>query len=99
VHRIMGDAVMAYFGGKDTNDYDDIINALNCSAVIRYFIEKVVAPQLEIEGFEDPFGIRIGLDYGEESDVIWSVYGFPGIDEVTATSFYVDVASKLQHSA
>ncbi|NGP89698.1 adenylate/guanylate cyclase domain-containing protein [Fodinibius halophilus] len=99
VHRIMGDAVMAYFGGKNTSDYNDIINALNCSAVIRYFVEKVVAPNLETKGFEDSFGIRIGLDYGKESDVIWSAYGFPGIDEVTATSFYVDVASKLQHSA
>jgi len=99
VHRIMGDAVMAYFGGKSSNDFNDIINALNCAAVIRYFVEKVVIPRLEIDGFDDTFGIRIGLDYGEESEVIWSSYGFPGIDEVTATSFYVDVASKLQHSA
>lgn len=26
-------------------------------------------------------------------------YGIPGINEVTATSFFVDIASKLQHKA
>jgi hypothetical protein len=100
VHRIMGDAVMAYFGGKETTAEDDVINSLNCASLLMYFADNVVRKQLkEIYGYEDPFGIRIGIDYGPKDKVMWASYGFPGSSEVTATSFYVDVASKLQHSA
>jgi hypothetical protein len=59
----------------------------------------VVAPKLAALGFDHEFGVRIGLDYGAESDVLWSSYGYPSSDEVTATSFFVDVAAKLQHAA
>jgi adenylate cyclase len=97
VHRIMGDAVMAYFGGLNTNEYNDIINGLNCAAVLQYFCKTVVTPKLNIK--DNPFGIRIGLDYGAKEDVLWAPYGYFNMEEVTATSFYVDVASKLQHQA
>lgn len=96
VHRIMGDAIMAFFGGKKTSTEDGIIDSINCASMIRYFSEQVVTPKLDKLGFDDPFGIRIGVDYGK--NVLWSSYGYPGINEVTATSFNVDVASKLQHS-
>ncbi|MDJ0583288.1 adenylate/guanylate cyclase domain-containing protein [Crocosphaera sp.] len=99
VHRIMGDAVMAYFGGKNIQEEIGIIDGLNCASVLRYFVESVVSVGLENRGFQENFGIRIGLDFGEKEDVLWTSYGYPGMDEVTATSFYVDVASKLQHAA
>lgn len=96
VHRIMGDAIMAFFGGKSTTTEDSIIDCMNCASTIRYFSEQVVTPKLDKLGFDDPFGIRIGMDYGET--VLWSSFGYPGINEVSATSFNVDAASKLQHS-
>ena len=99
VHRIMGDAVMAFFGGIQINSECAAIDALNCASIIQFFAENTVRPFLINDGFEDPFGIRIGIDYGSQEKVLWSSYGYPGMDEVTATSFYVDVASKLQHSA
>ena len=100
VHRIMGDAVMAFFGGTQINSENAaVIDALNCASIIQCFAELIVRPFLSEEGFEDPFGIRIGIDYGSQENVLWSSYGYPGMDEVTPTSFYVDVASKLQHSA
>jgi adenylate cyclase len=99
VHRIMGDAVMAYFGGKNEKTINSAINALNCSAVLNMFVEKIVIPKLQDEGFDRDFGIRIGLDHGPQDKVLWSSYGFSGMEEVTATSYFVDVASKLQHSA
>ena len=60
-------------------------------------IEKkpIVVPKLNYEDY--PFGIRIGIDYGPKEKVYWSSYGYLNMSEVTATSFYVDVASKLQH--
>ena len=37
VHRIMGDAVMAYFGGTSVSVEQGAIDALNCASVLRYF--------------------------------------------------------------
>lgn len=99
VHRIMGDAVMAYFGGRQCDDGNAVVDAINCAAVLRYFAQNVVIPHLKGNGVGHDFGIRIGVDYGGKEDVLWASYGYPGVEEVTATSFYVDVASKLQHSA
>jgi len=99
VHRIMGDAVMAYFGGKAESPHSAAIDALNCAAFLRYFFGKVVLPQLNADDSDDSFGIRIGVDYGPKEKVLWASYGYAGMSEVTATSFYVDVAAKLQGQA
>lgn len=99
VHRIMGDAVMAFFGNNKTSPEDAALSALNAASVLQYMTSLVISPKLADEGFEDAFGIRMGVDYGPKEDVLWASYGFPGSNEVTATSFFVDVASKLQHSA
>lgn len=98
VHRIMGDAVMAFFPSINKKWEDGIIDALNCASFITYFVESFIIPDLVSQGYkEETLGMRIGIEFGEE--VLWSSYGYPGMDEVTATSFYVDIASKLQHSA
>jgi class 3 adenylate cyclase len=100
VHRIMGDAVMAYFGRVGSAPEQGVVDALNCSAALQYFTEYVVVPRLEQEGFtEGEFGIRVGVDFGAKDKVLWAAYGYPGIEEVTATSFHVDSAAKLQHAA
>lgn len=100
VHRIMGDSVMAFFGGKNKDPDQSVIDALNAGATLNLFVEQLVIPRLTEEvGEKHKFGIRIGIDYGPRNSVLWSSYGYPGMDEVTATSFYVDVASKLQSSA
>lgn len=100
VHRLMGDAVMAFFGRKGVPIEQAVIDALNAASVIRFFVDAVIIPALKREGMDDPFGIRIGIDYGPEDKVLWGSYGYPGgAEEVTATSFHVDVAAKLQHAA
>lgn len=102
VHRIMGDAVMAFFRSKDNEKENRIknsaIDAINCASYFIELMDKVVTPQVQSEGMSD-VGIRIGIDIGDKNGVLWSNYGVIGINEVTATSFFVDVASKLQHNA
>lgn len=102
VHRIMGDAVMAFFrSDKKQNDglvMDHAIDALNCSVFLIEMMEKVVSPKLSKMGAEK-IGIRIGIDYGKDEEVIWGRYGYYGSHEVTATSYHVDVAAKLQQKA
>jgi len=99
VHRIMGDAVMAYFRSDGRDKYTSAIDIVNAASVLKLFFEKKVLPTLSQNGFNDDFGIRIGIDWADDSDVIWSSYGYGEMEEITATSFYVDIASKLQHSA
>jgi len=99
VHRIMGDAVMAFFGGKHISRELSIINAINCSSLLLHLSDVIVKPRLSDSGMDDDFGIRIGFDWGDDDKVIWSSYGYLGIEEVTATSYYVDIASKLQQNA
>jgi class 3 adenylate cyclase len=99
VHRIMGDAVMAYFGGRTGKPGAAAIDAINCAALLQLLVRVSVLPHLDKQGYGDSFGIRIGLDHGPRDNVLWRSYGYPGMEEITATSFFVDVASKLQHAA
>ncbi|MCH7371478.1 adenylate/guanylate cyclase domain-containing protein [Aeromonas sp. MR16] len=97
VHRIMGDAVLAFFRTEQRPE-NSAVNAINCAVCLVKFIEEVVSPDLEQQDI-DPVSIRIGIDYGSDENVLWGMYGYQGASEVTATSFYVDVAAKLQQSA
>lgn len=99
VHRIMGDAIMVFFGGKAQNTEASVINAINAACSIQFFVKREVVPQLQAGFGEEAFGIRIGLDYAPQEKIVWGCYGYAGVNEVTATSFHVDAAAKLQHAA
>ena len=43
--------------------------------------------------------IRIGIDFGDDDEVLWSKYGIDNINEVTVTSLHADLSSKLQNKA
>ncbi|MCR4510576.1 adenylate/guanylate cyclase domain-containing protein [Pseudomonas sp. 32.2.56] len=100
VHRFMGDALLAFFGGKTQSKEDSIVNAINCTSVLEALMTGTIIPVLEQTYSQDPkadyLGFRIGLDYGSDENVLWASYGVKGVYEVTPTSFYVDVAAKLQ---
>ncbi len=98
VHRIMGDAVLAFFRSDGESARNAAIDALNCGCYLVEFMRQHVAPKLRENDVGD-VGIRVGIDYGQHDDVLWGMYGFQGSSEVTATSFFVDVAAKLQQSA
>lgn len=99
VHRIMGDAVMAFFGRQGNPTEAGGINGINCASTLAAFFELVVQPRLENMGLSGSRGIRIGLDYGSEEEVLWGSYGMEDTSEVTATSFHVDISAKLQENA
>lgn len=98
VHRIMGDAILAFFRGNG-NERDSAIDAINCGAVLVQFIREEVVPKLRERGLAEDVGIRVGIDYGSHKHVLWGMYGYSGVSEVTATSFHVDVAAKLQQNS
>ncbi|AZD07753.1 Adenylate cyclase, class 3 [Pseudomonas sp. NFPP07] len=99
VHRIMGDAVLAFFRSDGLSARNSAIDAINCGTYLVEFMRQKVAPELQANDLQEDIGIRVGIDYGTDDNVLWGMYGYPGFSEVTATSFYVDVAAKLQQTA
>lgn len=100
VHRIMGDAVMAFFGSKNTAKEDAVADAINCSIILRAFLENSIKPYMEQHGWEaKDIGFRAGVEFGDTEEVLWAAYGYTGVSEVTATGLPVDMASKLQSQA
>lgn len=97
VHRLQGDAVMAFFGGVSAHAEDAGVDAINCASALWLFVKSTVIPALQLEGYDEDFGIRVGVDYAP--DAHWSSFGYPGIEEVSATGFGVSAAAKLQHAA
>ncbi len=97
VHRLMGDAVMAFFGGNGTEKEDAIADAINCAITLRAVLDGSIKPWMERNGIEaKDFGFRVGCDFGDDSEVLWGNYGYSNVGEVTATGLPVDMASKLQ---
>ncbi|MDT3280372.1 nucleotide-binding domain-containing protein [Shewanella scandinavica] len=97
VHRLMGDAVMAFFGSSFKTKEDAVIDALNCSMALKMFMDQSVKPHLESMGFDTiDFGFRVGCDFGGDDDVLWGAYGFDSVGEISPTGLPVDMASKLQ---
>lgn len=97
VHRLMGDAVMAFFGGKDIEKEDAVANAINCSITLRAILEGSIKPWMDQHDMAvEDFGFRVGCDFGDDDDVLWGGFGFYGVGEVSATGLPVDMASKLQ---
>lgn len=99
IHRIQGDALFAFTGFQDFKKSDAIIQAITAGSVIQYFNEKYLKPYFEEELRVSPLKIRIGIDFGDDKEVLWDNYGIDGINEITVTSIHADLASKLQHKA
>lgn len=97
VHRLMGDAVMAFFGRSNKEKEDAIADAINCSITLRAILEGSIKPWMENEGLDSKdFGFRVGCDFGDDNEVLWGRFGFQNVGEVSATGLPVDMASKLQ---
>ncbi len=95
IHRLQGDAVFAYFGHKNMKKSDAIINALNAAAIMQSYNKNTLNDFFEENGLE-PLQIRIGIDIGDDHQVLWSSYGLDLISEITSTSIHTDLAAKLQ---
>lgn len=99
VHRLQGDAIFALIGHQNLRKSDAIVQALNTSAVIQHFNESFLKDFFENDLEVEPPSIRIGIDFGDEEEVLWADFGIEDINEVTVTSLHADLASKLQHEA
>ena len=91
LHEIPGDGVLFYFGGKYCDHSIEAQKALFALCDSMVILEKYIIPQYNSDDYPDIYP-KMGLDFGE---VLWGAYGSNPNYEVKATSFNVDIASKM----
>lgn len=95
VHRLQGDGLFVYFGGKNMFIQEAVKRSLIFSSMFTYFV-KTDIKQLFNEQDIDAVFTRIGIDLGYDEDVLWSLAGLGEISEVTTCSLHTSLASKMQ---
>lgn len=98
VHRLQGDGMFVYFGGKSINKKDAVLSAMQAISVYTYFVKNDLKEYLQSKGIEN-ISIRSGVDLGYDKDVLWGNCGIGEISEITTCSLHTSLASKMQSSA
>jgi adenylate cyclase len=98
VHRLQGDGLFAYFGGKNIPIKEAVSRALQFASVYSYFVKHDLKEVFEQQGIEQIY-TRIGVDLGYDEDVVWGMAGIGEISEVTTFSLHTNLASKMQANA
>lgn len=98
VHRLQGDGLFVYFGGKSISQKKAVERALQASAFFSYFMKNDMKEILKEQGIEDIY-TRIGIDLGYDGDVVWALAGIGEISEVTTCSLHTSLAAKMQAKA
>jgi adenylate cyclase len=98
VHRLQGDGLFVYFGGKTTSVQQAVLRSLQFSSIFTYFVKHDIKNLFYQRGIETIF-TRIGIDLGYDEDVVWALAGLGEISEVTTCSLHTSLASKMQGHA
>lgn len=98
VHRLQGDGLFVYFGGRKVSVQEAVKRALQFSSVFTYFVKNDIRTLFEQQGIETIF-TRIGIDLGYDEHVVWALAGIGEISEVTTCSLHTSLASKMQSHA
>jgi adenylate cyclase len=98
IHRFNGDGLMIYFGGRNISVSTSVNNALNAASFFSYFVKNDLKNLFFEQGVENIY-TRIGIDTGEDEDVLWHLAGMGDCSEITTCSLHTSLASKLQGNA
>lgn len=98
IQRLHGDGVFAYFGGKNKTKEDATHDALVACSMFTYFVKNDLKNVFLEEGVED-IRTRIGVDFGDDDDVLWANFGLLDVNELTTISLHTSLASKMQAHA
>lgn len=102
VHRIMGDAVLGFFGSSTVGKSQSILDCLNAATLLAVVLENTIQPWLVSQNKqfdEKDFGFRIGCNFGDNNEILWGNYGYGYVGEISPTGLPVDLAAKLQSEA
>jgi len=98
VHRLQGDGLFVYFGGKNISKETATERSLQAAAFFSYFMRNDLKVLLNEQGIENIY-TRIGIDLGHDADVVWALAGIGEISEVTTCSLHTSLAAKMQAKA
>ncbi|UTD15411.1 hypothetical protein HER15_08005 [Tenacibaculum mesophilum] len=98
VHRLQGDGIFVYFGGKNITKEKAVLQSLQAVSVYTYFVKNDLKEYFNSQGIEN-ISIRSGIDLGYDDDVLWGNAGIGEISEVTTCSLHTSLASKMQSNA
>jgi adenylate cyclase len=95
IQRLQGDGVFAYFGGKNIKREEAVDMALTACSMICYFVKNDLSNLFLEDGIEN-IKTRIGIDIGDDNDVLWANFGIDDVSELTTLSLHTSLASKMQ---
>lgn len=98
IQRLQGDGVFVYFGGKTVTREEAVKRAVSATSMFTYFIENDLAKIFEEEEVEN-ICTRIGIDFGDDDDVLWANFGVGNCSELTTVSLHTSLAPKMQSHA
>lgn len=98
VQRIQGDGVFLYFGGKKKDDKESIKNSVRAASLFTYFVQNDLKELFEEENIKQ-IRTRVGVDYGDDSKVLWASDGVGQTSEVSTSSLHTNLASKMESNA
>jgi adenylate cyclase len=98
VQRLQGDGVFAYFGGKGIDRKRAVEMAITACSMFTYFVDNDIKDLFLIDGIEG-ISTRIGIDFGDDDDVLWANFGLLDVSELTTNSLHTSLASKMQQWA
>jgi adenylate cyclase len=95
VHRLQGDGLFVYFGGKNVLKNLAVEHSLTALSFFTYFVKNDLKRVFEQKGIENIF-TKIGVDFGDDKDVLWGMAGVENTSEITTCSLHTSLASKMQ---
>lgn len=98
VQRLQGDGVFAYFGGRGIDKKIASEMALMATSMFTYFVKNDLRDVFAGDEIED-IKTRIGIDFGDDDDVMWANFGLMDVNELTTLSLHTSLASKMQANA
>jgi adenylate cyclase len=98
IQRLQGDGVFAYFGGKGVDKTDAVRKSVTATSMFTYFVKNDLQKIFEEEGVEN-ISTRIGVDFGDDHEVMWGEFGVGGCSELTTCSLHTSLAPKMQSYA
>lgn len=98
VHRIQGDGLMVYFGGKQIEKKTAVECALKAFSMIAHFVKNDLKHYFEENGISN-IRTRAALDLGHDNQVVWHYSGIGIAGEVTTCSLYTSLVPKMQSNA
>jgi len=98
IHRLQGDGLMVYFGGKGITKQTAVDNVLMASSFVSYFVKNDLKNLFDEQGVNKIY-TRIGIDFGDADVTLWHNAGIGECSEVTTTSVHTSLACKMQTQA